>query len=442
MKRTKLMAAVLAAVLTLSMAGCGNEVSDPDSSRAAKDTTASASSQEDSSEAQSSASEKETDSSVSESETTTTTTSKASDSSETTTTASESSSQAGTEKTTTTTKQASATTTKAQTAPQTTTTTAATKATTPAANGKETFSVPQSGQWIGGVVVCDRNLGPKIRGLISFGGNESLAQYFCSMVNDMKKMVGSGVNVYTMGAPVSSAFYTPKGMTGVTTDQHKAITDLNKFLRSDVKNVDTYATLAPHTSEYIYYRTDHHWTELAAYYAAEAFAKTAGVPFKTLSEMQAGVKKGFTGSMHYYSNCQEFLTYPDTYYYWKPKNSYTTTYYNGYFQGARAGSLFYDWATGSSCYLSVLGTDDTIAEIKTDVKNGRTLVLFKDSYGNALVPYFVGSFEKIYVLDMRYTHVGLKNFYKQVGATDILFGSSLSSFYTTSRADGIRALMY
>ena len=442
MKRTKLMAAVLAAVLTLSMAGCGNEVSDPDSSRAAKDTTASASSQEDSSEAQSSASEKETDSSVSESETTTTTTSKASDSSETTTTASESSSQAGTEKTTTTTKQASATTTKAQTAPQTTTTTAATKATTPAANGKETFSVPQSGQWIGGVVVCDRNLGPKIRGLISFGGNESLAQYFCSMVNDMKKMVGSGVNVYTMGAPVSSAFYTPKGMTGVTTDQHKAITDLNKFLRSDVKNVDTYAVLAPHASEYIYYRTDHHWTELAAYYAAEAFAKTAGVPFKTLSEMQAGVKKGFTGSMHYYSNCQEFLTYPDTYYYWKPKNSYTTTYYNGYFQGARAGSLFYDWATGSSCYLSVLGTDDTIAEIKTDVKNGRTLVLFKDSYGNALVPYFVGSFEKIYVLDMRYTHVGLKNFYKQVGATDILFGSSLSSFYTTSRADGIRALMY
>ncbi len=442
MKRTKLMAAVLAAVLTLSMAGCGNEVSDSDSSRAAKDTTASASSQEDSSEAQSSASEKETDSSVSESETTTTTTSKASDSSETTTTASESSSQSGTEKTTTTTKQASATTTKAQTAPQTTTTTAATKATTPAANGKETFSVPQSGQWIGGVVVCDRNLGPKIRGLISFGGNESLAQYFCSMVNDMKKMVGSGVNVYTMGAPVSSAFYTPKGMTGVTTDQHKAITDLNKFLRSDVKNVDTYAALAPHTSEYIYFRTDHHWTELAAYYAAEAFAKTAGVPFKTLSEMQAGVKKGFTGSMHYYSNCQEFLTYPDTYYYWKPKNSYTTTYYNGYFQGARAGSLFYDWATGSSCYLSVLGTDDTIAEIKTDVKNGRTLVLFKDSYGNALVPYFVGSFEKIYVLDMRYTHVGLKNFYKQVGATDILFGSSLSSFYTTSRADGIRALMY
>lgn len=269
-----------------------------------------------------------------------------------------------------------------------------------------------------------------------------MAQYFSKMVNDVKAAVGSGVNVYTMGAPVSSAFYTPKNMSGVTTDQHKAITDLSKYLRSDVKNIDTYAALAPHVNEYIYYRTDHHWTELAAYYAAQAFAQSAGVPFKPLSQYSAGVKQGFTGSMYTYSNnLQEFKTYPDTYYYWKPKNSYTTTYYNGYFQNGKKSSLFLDWASGAGCYCTVLGSDMNLAEIKTDVKNGRTLVLIKDSYGNALVPYFVGSFEKIYVLDMRYTKVNLRSFFKQVGATDILFGSSLSSFYTSSRVDGIRAIL-
>ncbi len=269
-----------------------------------------------------------------------------------------------------------------------------------------------------------------------------MAQYFSKMVNDVKAAVGSGVNVYTMGAPVSSAFYTPKNMSGVTTDQHKAITDLSKYLRSDVKNIDTYAALAPHVNEYIYYRTDHHWTELAAYYAAQAFAQSAGVPFKPLSQYSAGVKQGFTGSMYTYSNnLQEFKTYPDTYYYWKPTNSYTTTYYNGSFQNGQKSSLFLDWASGAGCYCTVLGSDMNLAEIKTDVKNGRTLVLIKDSYGNALVPYFVGSFEKIYVLDMRYTKVNLRSFFKQVGATDILFGSSLSSFYTSSRVDGIRAIL-
>ena len=47
----------------------------------------------------------------------------------------------------------------------------------------------------------------------------------------------------------------------------------------------------------------------------------------------------------------------------------------------------------------------------------------------------------IYVLDMRYTTIKLNEFFKKVGATDILFGSSISSFYTSSRVDGIRAIM-
>ena len=58
--------------------------------------------------------------------------------------------------------------------------------------------------------------------------------------------------------------------------------------------------------------------------------------------------------MYTYSNCQEFLTYPDTYYYWKPKNSYTTTYYNGYFQNGKKSSLFLDWASERDKYVGSL----------------------------------------------------------------------------------------
>ena len=68
-------------------------------------------------------------------------------------------------------------------------------------------------------------------------------------------------------------------------------------------------------------------------------------------------------------------------------------------------------------------------------------MLIKDSYGNAMAPYFVGSFEKIYVIDMRYTTIKLKDFFEKVGATDILFGSSISSFYTISRAEYLNGIM-
>ena len=453
MKKGKNAVLALAIAASLLVSGCGNTTDSSDEKKSDETTSVtqtSASESEASSASDTSSSAQDT----SHSETTTTTTTSASDSSEseseTTTTAASSES---TSQTTTTTSKEQTTTSSASQSKQQTTTTAAqtttlpplttsaeTKATQQHSSSDNNFQRPTSGRWIGGVVVCDRDKGAKIRGLISFGSTDSLARNFCSMVNDVKKAVGSNVNVYTMGAPVSSAFYTPKGMSGVTTDQHKAITDLNKYLKN-VKNVDAYAALAPHVNEYIYFRTDHHWTELAAYYAVEAFAKAAGVPYKPLSSYKAGVKKGFTGSMYFYSKCPEFKRYPDTYYYWKPKNSYTTTYYNGYFRNGRRSSLFLDYFIGSGCYCTVLGSDMNLAEIKTDVKNGRTLVLIKDSYGNALVPYFVGSFEKIYVLDMRYTHVNLRSFFKQVGATDILFGSSLSSFYTPSRVSGIRAIL-
>ena len=455
MKKRKNAVLALAIAASLLVSGCGNTTDSSDEKKSDETTSVtqtSASESEASSASDTSSSEQDTSHSDTTT-TTTTTTISASDSSEseseTTTTAA--SSESTSQTTTTTSKEQTTTSSASQSKQQTTTaaqtttlppltTSAETKATQQQSSSDNNFQRPTSGRWIGGVVVCDRDKGAKIRGLISFGSSDSLARNFCSMVNDVKKAVGSNVNVYTMGAPVSSAFYTPKGMSGVTTDQHKAITDLNKYLKN-VKNIDTYAALAPHVNEYIYFRTDHHWTELAAYYAVEAFAKAAGVPYKPLSSYKAGVKKGFTGSMYFYSKCPEFKRYPDTYYYWKPKNSYTTTYYNGYFRNGRRSSLFLDYFIGSGCYCTVLGSDMNLAEIKTDVKNGRTLVLIKDSYGNALVPYFVGSFEKIYVLDMRYTHVNLRSFFKQVGATDILFGSSLSSFYTPSRVSGIRAIL-
>lgn len=425
-------AAALAAAITILLTGCGqgNDSSERERETASESSSSVSSHEESSSTAESTQAESNSAAQSSQAESSSTAESTQADSSEKATTTGQTSSASSAAPSTT---AAATTTTAAAAAPHDESGTA---------NKSANYAaVPTSGSWVNGVFVCDRNKGDRIRGLIGFYGSESCGQKFAAMVNDVKKAVGDKVNVYTLGAPVSSAFYTPKGVTGVTTDQHKAILDLSKTLDKSIKNIDTYAALSSHTDEYIYYRTDHHWTTLAAYYAVKEFAKAANVPYAPLSSYEKCVKTGFTGSMYTYSNYPEFKTYPDTYTYYKPKNKYTTTYYNGAFQNGTASQLFLDSAVGSNSYCTILGSDLNLAEIKTDVKNGRTLVLIKDSYGNALTPYFVGSFEKIYVLDMRYTTVNLRSFFKKVGATDILFGSSLSSFYTPSRVDGIRAIL-
>jgi len=87
----------------------------------------------------------------------------------------------------------------------------------------------------------------------------------------------------------------------------------------------------------------------------------------------------------------------------------------------------HEYASGANTYSMFLGDDRIVAQIDTDVKNGRTLVVFKDSFGNALIPFLVGSFEHIYVVDYRYCNFNAVDFCVERGATDVLFATSMFS---------------
>lgn len=80
-----------------------------------------------------------------------------------------------------------------------------------------------------------------------------------------------------------------------------------------------------------------------------------------------------------------------------------------------------------SWYLVFMGTDQAVTHVRTDVNNGRKLAIIKDSYGNALVPCLTGSFEDIYVIDMRYFDVNAVSYLKECGVTDLLFAMNTFS---------------
>ena len=60
----------------------------------------------------------------------------------------------------------------------------------------------------------------------------------------------------------------------------------------------------------------------------------------------------------------------------------------------------------------------------TGIESDRVLVIFKDSYGNALLPFLTESFSTIYLCDFRYFDVNAQSFIQQAGATDVLFAMS------------------
>ena len=306
---------------------------------------------------------------------------------------------------------------------------------------KKKLEVPNEGEMLNSVIVTGKGT-PEVRAMSIFGGIFDIGTRYANVLNNYKQMVGETVNIYNMSVPLASAYYTPKNMEGIYSDQHECIENIGVSL-NNVINVDVFDTLHDHADEYIYFRTDHHWQPLGAYYAAQQFAQEAQVPFPDISTYEKKTIEDFTGSMYGYTNYLEDLkTWPDLLTYYKPTNQYTVTYYDETFSNPYEGSLFFEDNEWTQNYSVILGGDMNIAEIKTDVGNGRTLVLIKNSYGNALVPFFVGSFEKIYVVDFRYVLVGMNDFFKKVGATDVLFGMAIFSCYSDDHVSMIENLMY
>lgn len=259
-------------------------------------------------------------------------------------------------------------------------------------------------------------------GISLYGGGDG-ANY-ATYLNEFKEKVGSSVNVFNMVVPTAGAYYLPAGYEKYNASHRDSINSIaNKLV--NVINVDGYAALEAHTNEYIYTRTDHHWEPLGAYYAAKAFCDIAQTPAKELSTYKPETIDGFVGTMYAFTDYNERIKNdPDTFTYYIPSTEYTATYYTTDFkvdeQFAQFHSIFVD-QPASGAYSTFMGGDRKIVKIETANKNGRKLCIFKDSYGNAEVPFYIDSFEEIYVCDIRYFDLYAPDFIKENGITDVLF---------------------
>lgn len=240
-------------------------------------------------------------------------------------------------------------------------------------------------------------------------------------VNAYKEALGKDVNVYSMVLPTNVSFYLPENYLDLVESEKDDIDSIEKNLK-DVTHVDAYTALLKHKKEAIYSRTDHHWQPLGAYYAAEEFAKDAGVDFADISEYKKHILSGYVGTMYGYTKSSTLLENPEPFIYYEPQTDVEVTQYTSSFTNPTETELFINPENlDSSSYYLVFGMDDNIRHIRTKCRNGRTLVIFKDSYGNALLPFLTSSFENIYLCDIRYFDINAKSFIEEVEATDVLF---------------------
>lgn len=175
--------------------------------------------------------------------------------------------------------------------------------------------------------------------------------------------------------------------------------------------------LESHQDESIYYRSDHHWTTLGAYYAYTEIAKSLDlIPHALDDYEQTAVTDDFLGTYHSKVNLpmagEEILRFT------LRENAPAITLTDG---NAVTGSLYaQDALSGKDKYNYFLGGNKPLLTITTGANTGRSLLLVKDSYAHCLVPFLTSHFDKIVCVDLRYYRGSARQLVTENALTDIL----------------------
>ena len=225
------------------------------------------------------------------------------------------------------------------------------------------------------------------------------------------------LHVSCLLTPKCCAYHAPADQTDPHDNIASFIRATYDMMDSSVTTVDCMGLMDEHRDEYLFYRTDHHWTSLGAYYASAAYCQANGLTPWSLDSYDTVIRTGYTGSLYMYGgHPAELQRNPDYSVARFPHVGYAMAYYRDgvSYNGQAVNGSVSDYAGMFLC------GDQPLTVITSDNKNGKTLLVFKESYGNAFVPYMIDYYERVVVVDIREDVGSVANIISQYGVTDAL----------------------
>ncbi|WP_288704163.1 DHHW family protein [uncultured Ruminococcus sp.] len=187
-------------------------------------------------------------------------------------------------------------------------------------------------------------------------------------------------------------------------DQQQLISRVADDLRGDVTMINVYNSLYAMCNEYIYYRTDHHWTSYGAFLAYQTAIKKLGfspVSYEMYNiEHAADDFRGTLYSKSLYRGIEPDMI--DLYHYNGTDPVTSVTINDGLNETEYQSIYFCDFLNTSEKYSVFLGRNAAMVTVRTNVKNDKKLLLIKDSYANSMLPFLTEHYSEIVLLDMRY----------------------------------------
>lgn len=217
-------------------------------------------------------------------------------------------------------------------------------------------------------------------------------------------------------------------------DQAKYIDQVQKAMK-DYNFVDVRDTLMDHNEEYIYYKTDHHWTSAGACLAYEVWSEHTGGEAEKKDELAENVVSDkFRGSL--YSKILD------------ADSAYDEIWTYGLQKDDAFGSKDCTVMIDEKQQLDSIYDDEKLQEKdkyayflggnygQVHIQNqkaaskakGKNILIIKDSFANSFVPFVTQDYENIYMVDLRYYNGDMKSYLQEHNITDVLVLYNISNF--------------
>ena len=281
-----------------------------------------------------------------------------------------------------------------------------------------------NGQLLEQIEVADENhLAANIKAIKSFSESQSKIPVRMMLVPD-------AANVLNHSLP---ALAKPE-------DQTQMFSMVRKDLGDSVEWIDVSTEMNKHKTEKIYYKTDHHWTTLGAFYAFQAAAPSLGIDGDLSGKyVSYTVSDSFNGMLASKSGVN--LGEKEQIDIYVPTEEDTDLIVDYVDEGKRSTSL-YDSSKlkEKDQYTVFLGGNSSLLDIRTVSTSTKRLLLVKDSFANSFIPFLTPYYREIVVVDPRYYSGTINDLMDSYRISEVLFLYSGNTFFKDNNISGVFAV--
>lgn len=209
-------------------------------------------------------------------------------------------------------------------------------------------------------------------------------------------------------------------------NQNKAFDMIYSNLGKNCEWIDMRPVLEAHKNEYIYYKTDHHWTTFGAYLGYAEWQRQHGNNVQLSDYNITLAANNFKGSL-YSKVLNRDSALDEIYLYDKIQKPTYEVHYN--FGKTQTDSVYeLNCLYEKDKYQVFLNGNHPELTISTNVNNNKHLLLFKDSFANAFIPFLLSDYETIHIIDLRYFKGDLNDYISHNNITEYLFLYNIKNF--------------